>query len=80
MKSKRIIEHFGKINRAYDHLTDLTACIRTEKAGVEYSPEERTRVHLARSKLYEAKTEFVAVWEVKIGKAVVHDILIGEWK
>ncbi len=73
-KSTRIQRRFAKIVHAHDALTSATACHRTEKDGVDYSDEERLKMHEAAKLLRQAAEIVSGVYAGVIGKAVVSDI------
>lgn len=78
--ASRIIRHYASLIHWHDGLVNAAACYRTEKAtGIEWSPEERIKLHEASRLVEQAKTIVNELYANRIGKAVTYDVRNGKW-
>lgn len=74
MSAKKIINHYALMSRAVDHLHAVSSCFRAEKSGVEYTEEERKKMHEAARLLSQAKDIVTEIYTTRIGRAVTAEI------
>lgn len=81
VRAKAIIKYYASLVYWCDGLEKAAACWRaTEATGIEYTDEEKQKMHQASAYLSSAKKLVNEVYSARIGAAVTQDVRCGEWK
>jgi hypothetical protein len=80
VSASKLIEVYRGAMYWAKNLERATSCWRAnEVAGVEFSSEERTKLHEASQHYQKAKAIYSEVWAARIGARVAAEIRSGEW-
>jgi len=79
-KSTGLIRALDRAFKLSQEAVNPLVCWKLEQFGVEYSAEEKTELHQAQMLFEQAKKKVSAIYEVKIGKAIVSEIKMGDWR
>ena len=62
-QSRKLTDFYRRVHYWYDGLTELTSCWKTEEqTGIEYTPEERAKIHAAMGHLDTAQKLYSEIW------------------
>lgn len=80
-QSKQLIKYYRLLVFWCDKLENASACYKAkEVAKIEYTDDERVRLHQASHHLSEAKRLVNEIYSKRIGEAVTYDVRIGVYK
>ncbi len=79
-KSRALISMLSKALRNARDAEEPLYCWRIKEIGMDYSEAQRATMNEAQNDLYNAVNKAKSVYAELIGKAVVEEIAIGDWK
>lgn len=80
MKSKKVIDQYRRIHKAFKAVAIETSGWKVKEAGVEFTEDERKLTFECVREFWEIEAKYDTIWEKKIGEAVAHEVRVGKWK